>query len=305
MARPTTRPDPPKFSTSKGPLRALSGGGDSPHSMDLQTAIELPAPKRCTMARLLWSEWFSHRNLLLFFLVAWLAVFWAVPLLVHPLWLLAFAVVYALVAGPTLGGSDIINGCEEFILAFPPTRQERFRSRLMLGLLGLGLFTTMDLAVLGLNLSDVLARLFLSTGLIEPLQINQPELLYILVASFPVAVFAFSFSIAALARTRTVAFTSWLWGSLFALGALRLGLELEEWRWEHFNGRFSTPILIAASLSMLILSDRLYGLKEAGTEAPPLRMPLSWWGWMAAVLLAALGVAALLMWFATIFGRLL
>jgi len=313
MARPTIPRESLKPSAPGSSWHALRGGAGSPLSVSPQTAIsaetpgtlEQPAPKRSTLALLLWSEWFSHRNLLLFFLLAWLALFWAVPLVAHPLWLLAFAVIYALVAGPALGGSDVINGCEEFMLAFPPTRRERFRSRLLLGMVGLGLFTAMDVAVLGLNLSDVLARLFLSTGLIEPLQINQPELLYMLVAAFPAAVFAFSFSIAALARTRTVAFTSWLWGSLFALGALRLGLELEEWRWDHFNGRFSTPILIAAILSVLILSDRLYGWKEAGAEAPPLRIPLSWWGWMAAVVLAALGVTALLMWFATNFGRLL
>lgn len=267
-----------------------------------------PAPvelRPVSIGALLWSEWFSHSKLLLAFLVAWLVLFWAVPLLVHPLWILAYGVVFALVAGPSMGGTDVINGCEEFMLAFPATRKGRFRARMTLGLGGLVLFTAMDLGVLGLNLSDVLARLFLSTGLMQPVQINQPGLLYGLVAAFPAAVFAFSFAIAALARTRTVAFTSWLWGSLFALGILRGSLEMEEALFERFNGAAATPLLTVATAGVLWLADKLYQLKEAGTEAPPLKIPLSWWGWMVAVALAAIGVVALIDWFASNFVRLI
>ena len=191
------------------------------------------------------------------------------------------------------------------MLSLPPTRRQRLRARWVLGLGGLLLFTVLDLAALGLNLSDVLARLFLSTGLMQPVQLNQPDLIYGLVIAFPGAIFAFGFAMASIARSRTVAMTSWLWGSLFALGTLRLGLELEEARWDEFNGRFVIPLLLAVSVGVLLLVDYMYGWKEAGAEAPPLRIPLSLWGWILALLLAAIGVGALLTWFASNFGKLL
>lgn len=289
------------------PRERLSGAKASDNPLSVVEAEVEPAvdPKPFGFRVLLWSEWFSHSKLLLAFLVAWLVAFWAVPLVAHPLWILAFGVVYALVAGPAMGGSDVIHGCEEFMLALPPKRRQRLRARWVLGLGGLLLFTVLDLAALGLNLTDVLARLFLSTGLLQPVQLNQPGLLYGLVGAFPAAIFAFGFAMAAIARSRTVAMTAWLWGGFFALGTLRLGLELEEWRWDEFNGRFVTPLLAGASIGVLLLVDYMYGWKEAGAEAPPLRIPLSLWGWILALLLAAIGVVALLVWFASNFDKLL
>lgn len=301
MSRPAI-PDArePRGTPPMGVVLALDGGPSKPAPEDADT----DAGAGIGLRPLLWAEWFSHSKLLLLFLCSWLLVFWAVPLVVHPLWILAFAVVYALVMGPAIGGADVIHGCEEFMLALPPARRQRFRARWILGLGGILLFTFLDLAALGLNLSDVLARLFLSAGLIEPLQLSQPGLLYGLVGAFPAAIFAFGFAMASLARSRTVAITAWLWGTLFALGTLRIGLELEEWRWDEFNGRIVTPLLVVATAGVLGLAEKLYGLKEAGAEAPPLKIPLSWWVWMLALLLAALGVAALLGWFATTFGKL-
>ncbi len=260
------------------------------------------------LGTLLWSEWFAHSRLFLFFLLGWLAVIWVLPLVAQPLWVVSFPILYALVAAPAFGGADVIHGCEEFILSMPPTRSERFVSRLLFGGGSLLLFTGMTLAALNLNLSDVLNRLFLNTGLIQGLQglqVRQPQLLYSLVVVFPFSVFATGFSMAALARTRTVAFSAWVWGSLVALGTLRLGLWLEESRWDQLTGAISVPLLLALDFLVLLTTWRLYLRKEAGADASPLRIPLSWWGWLLAVLVAGGLVAALIAWFASNFSRIL
>ncbi|MSU34048.1 MAG: hypothetical protein EXS36_02850 [Pedosphaera sp.] len=257
---------------------------------------------------LLWSEWFAHSRLFLFFLLCWLAVIWLLPLVAQPLWVVLFPILYALVAAPAFAGADVIHGCEEFMLSMPPTRSERFSSRLLFGGGSLLLFTGMTLAALNLNLSDILNRLFLNTGLIQGLQglqVRQPRLLYSLVVVFPFTVFASSFSMAALARTRTVAFSAWVWGSLVALGTLRLGLWLEESLWEQLTGAISVPLLVALGFLVLLAAWRLYLRKEAGADASPLRIPLSWWGWLLAVLIAGGLVAALIAWFALNFERIL
>ena len=75
---------------------------------------------------LMWGEWFTHARLLLFFLVAWLAAFWLIPLVAHPLWILMVGIAYALATGPAFGGANTMDGCEEFSFALPATRRQRF-----------------------------------------------------------------------------------------------------------------------------------------------------------------------------------
>src|SRR6476646_7921927 len=112
---------------------------------------------------LAWCEWYAHSRLLLFCLAAWLACVWVLPLYASPAWILVFGPCFALIAGPVFGGNDISEGCEEFTLSLPPTRSERYLSRLIVGGGALLLFTAMDLSALGLDLSQVLARLYVSS----------------------------------------------------------------------------------------------------------------------------------------------
>src|SRR5215831_3997293 len=75
---------------------------------------------------LMWCEWYAHSKLLLFFLAAWLACVWVLPLYGNPAWILLFGTFYAILAGPIYGGSDTLEGVEEFTLALPPTRRQRY-----------------------------------------------------------------------------------------------------------------------------------------------------------------------------------
>ncbi len=247
---------------------------------------------------LLWSEWFIHSRLLLVFIWGWLAAVWILPLVTHPLWVLVVSVVYALIAGPAIGGSDVVHGCEEFTFTLPATRENRFWARLMLGGGGLLVLTIITVFSLDANLSDILLRIFLDSGL-GGVEFRRPELLYGLLFAFPFDIFAIGFSVAALTTRRTVAFTAWVWGALGALSTLRGGAYFEEMLWGRLTGRLTVPALLVSGLGILVVARYGYARKEAGASGTPLRMPLSWWGGMGLVALAVAAIFALLGWLAT------
>ena len=252
---------------------------------------------------LLWAEWFAHQRLLVVWAFVWLAAVWILPLALNPLWMLSVGVAFALVAGPAFGGTDVIHGCEESTFAGAPTRGQRYLARLLVGggaVLG---FSGISVMALEGNLSDVLLRLVLATGS-APAQVSRPEMLYALVFAVPWTVFALGFALAALATSRTVAFTSWIWAALGSLALLRGGLQLEEIRWDTLNGRIALPLLLSLSAMTLWVAGRFYRRKEAGGVTAPLRVPPSFWGWVAGLVIATLGVVLLVAWFIGNFTRM-
>lgn len=257
-----------------------------------------------TWRALIWSEWFAHSRLLLGFLLGWLAVVWLLPLVAHPLWILGYGLVVAMIAGPAFGGADVINGCEEFSFAWPVTRRQRFGARVLVGGTALLTLSLLSVAALEGNLSDVLLRVFVSSGL-PAVQIGQPLLLYGLVLVVPFTVFAFGFGLAALSRSRTFSVMSWLWGVLGALIVLRGTVQLEEMRFERLTGYFSVPALALVSIGVLWVCSRFYGRKEAGTDSGGLRMPPGWWIAVVAVAVAVGAIVFLGAWFAENLSRLI
>jgi hypothetical protein len=240
---------------------------------------------------LLWAEWFAHSRLLLVFLALWLVAVWALPLVAHPGWILLLGGVYALLAGPAYGGADVLEGCEEFAFSLPATRADHYLARLTVGagtFLGL---TAINLLALGLDLPHVLARLYIETGLIKPLPILKPGLLYGLVVAFPFAVFAFSFTLSAIAHSRVMILMAWFWGGLAALLVLQLGFWYEDLAWESLTGFFSCPLLIAAGVASLWTGLCVYRRKEIGQPSTPITLPGHWWIW---IILFLIGVAAAL-----------
>ena len=291
-----------KHPSSHSPLRIVD---DDPAEAVLSPPRSKPTPAGWwRMARaLVWSEWFAHQHLLLVFAFLWLAAVWLLPLVLNPLWTLGAGTAFALFSGPAFGGSDVIHGCEEFSFAGAPTRGQRYLARMAVGGGAVLLFCGFSVAALEGNLSDVLLRLVLATGS-TPAQVSRPEMLYALVFAVPLTVFALGFTLAAMAPSRTVAFTSWIWAALGALALLRGGLQLEEIRWDTLNGRFALPLLLVVSGMTLWVGGRFYRRKEAGSGNVPLRVPPSFWGWVAGLVIAALGLVALVSWFIGNFDRL-
>lgn len=242
---------------------------------------------------LLWAEWFAHSKMLLFFLGLWLATVWTLPLFAHPEWILALGVLYALVAGPAYGGSDVIHGCEEFALALPATRRERYWVRAGVGLGTLLVLTAFNLLALGLDLPYVLARLSIDTGLLRPAPQLKPGLLYGLVAALPVAVFCLGFALSAIAHSRGLILTAWFWATLAGLLVLQAGFWYEDSLWDTLTGYFSFPLLLLVGLGGLWYGGRLYARKEVAEAAAPLTLPARWWLWLAGFAVG-LGLALLL-----------
>ncbi|MFO1496789.1 MAG: hypothetical protein U1G07_00075 [Verrucomicrobiota bacterium] len=237
---------------------------------------------------LLWCEWFAHSRLLLAFLVFWLVCVWGLPLFTHSGWILLIAGAFALVGGPAYGGGDTIEGCEEFSFSLPATRAERYLARLTVGGGALFLLTMLDLLALGLDLPQSLARLYIDTGLLKPLPIVKPRLLYGLVLAFPFAVFAFSFALAAISHSRMLIITAWLWSLLGAMAITHLAFRYEEAVWAEFNGFCSAPLLIILGLAALVGGYRAYLVKEIGQDHRPWTLPPHFWLWL---LMLAAGLA--------------
>jgi hypothetical protein len=280
------------------------------HPPELRLVEEEPEPAPTPRTRfrlwrgLLWNEWFAHSRLIVVFLFVWLAAVWLLPLVLHPLWILVVGVLYALVAGPAFGGADVIDGSEEFTFSLPTTRSQQLAARIAVSGAGLMALTLMNVMALDANLSDLLVRLFLDSGL-GGVEVRQPEMLLGLVFAFPFAIYACGFSVAALATSRTVAFTAWVWGALGALATLRGAAMLEESLSDRLTGRITVPSLLLVGLACLTVAVRLYSRKEAGPAGSPLHMPWSWWGGLALLLAAAAGVALLLSWLSVYIARLL
>jgi hypothetical protein len=256
---------------------------------------------------LLYGEWHAHSRLILFFLGAWLVTVWFVPRLSNPGWILAFGSVYAFIAGPAMGGRDVLEGCEEFVFSMPATRSDWFLARWLFGAGLLLAFTLLDLLALGLDVSQAMTRFYLDTGLMEYKGVPQPGMLYGLILAFPLAVYSISFALASNARSRGLIASSTLWAGLAGLAVLRLGFLYEFWRWHAWTGYFAGPALVAAALLAFIFGWRRFCAKEVVQPAKPWNMPPYWWAW-ALLILGSLALTAFLLHslgaeFAQILGR--
>jgi len=239
---------------------------------------------------LLWCEWYAHSKLLLFFLAAWLASIWILPVCANPAWILVCGALFAIVAGPAYGGSDTSEGCEEFTFALPPTRGERYLARLTVGGGALLLITAMDLLALGLDLSQILAKLFVESGLIHPWPVFKSGLLFGLVLVLPLSLFAFSFVISAITRSRALLLSAGLWSILISLAVLRFCFWYEELVWGKLNGLFSCPVLLFLSAAVAGAGYLAYQRKEIGRYSTPIAIPARWWLWII-LFLAGLVIA--------------
>jgi len=254
-----------------------------------------PAGRRRAFWRgLLWGEWYAHSRLILFFLGAWLLAAWILPQFANPGWILSFGCVFALVAGPAMGGKDVLDGCEEYGFSLPATRAEWFMARWGLGTAMLMLFTLLDLLALGLDLSQAMTRFYLDTKLIEPKGVPRTALLYGLTLAFPLACFSGTFALAANARGRGLVLSAPLWGGLIALAVLRLGLLYEFWEWQVWNGYLACPALLASAGAAAGFGLWRFRQKELVPPTRPWNMPSLWWLWVLLVV-GSLGLITFLL----------
>jgi hypothetical protein len=154
-------------------------------------------------------------------------------------------------------------------------------------------FIVLDLLALGLDLPQFLARFYIDTGLLKPVPVLKPRLLYGLVLAFPVAIFAYSFALAAISHSRMLILTAWFWSLLSAMSVTHLAFRYEDLMWGELNGYCSGPLLLLTGLGSLWAGYRAYLLKEIGHHQGPLTLPPHFW-WWALILAAGVGLAFLL-----------
>lgn len=271
--------------------------GEQLLSKDVKSHPECISPGRTgwrwpVLQGLIWAEWFAHSKLLLTFVVLWLLSVWTLPLFAHPSWILLLGGIYAIFAGPAYGGGDVLDGSEEFIFSLPPTRAERYFARFVIGAGTLFFLTAINLLALGFELPQVLARLYIKSGLIKPAPVLKPGFLYGLVLAFPFAIFVFSFVLSALTHSRILILTGWFWAVLLALIGVKFCFWYEEFVADKLTGFFACPFLFLVSFAALWAGYRLYRQKEVGQAAVPITLPGRWWLW---ILVFLLGLALVMM----------
>ena len=269
----------------------MVNGVEEPPVDEIPPAASVPRePDRASLRvwrALLWCEWFAHSQTLLIFLGVWLVAVWTLPLFTHSAWILLLGVVYALIAGPLYGGGDTLEGCEEFTFALPVTRGERFLARLVVGggtVLGLGL---MNVVALGIDLPQVLAGIYVRTGLSRSAPMLKPGLLYAIVLALPFCIFSIAFALSAATHSRMFILASWLWAGLGALSLLQIGFWYEQLVMEQINGVAGCASLGAASVGALWRGYAVFRKKEIGKPSMPVTLPGLWWLWSLLLVLGA------------------
>ncbi len=230
---------------------------------------------------LIWCEWFSHSYLLLTFLGIWLLGVWVLPLAAHPGWILLVAALFAMLAGPAYGGGDVIEGAEEFTLALPATRGERYLARLTVGGGATLFFSALDLACLQLDWSQAIGSFFLDTRILSVSELAQPGLVYGFSMTLPFTLFSTSFVIAAIAHSRILALSSWFVGGMAALIWTQVGNWYENWVWGEIRGWFTAFVCLLWSGMCLFFGYYRYVNKEVGPESQPTPIPGKFWLWLA------------------------
>ncbi len=237
-------------------------------------------------------EWLRHGNLVVLYLTAWIVAGWVVPAIDHPGWVLALAGWYALVAGHRFGASEAEDGSEEFALALPPTRGQRYLARLLVGgsplavLSGLGTFAVRH------DLPPRLWALLVDSGFAEPFAARGEGLVEGLALVLPAAVFGVSFAFAAGASPARAA-SAWAVGGLAGGGLLAATLALEFRLLGTAGGSLSIPALAVLASGAPVAGWVAYRRRELPARPAPVESADRWWvgalvGFLALLVLLSL-----------------
>ncbi len=247
-------------------------------------------PAMKTFRGLLWGEWLAHRRLLGLFAGAWFLGVWVLVLFIHPLTILIFGALYAILAGQMAGGRDALENITEFSLALPYTRRQLYLSRLIFSGAPLLVFLSAGLIAFHFELPQALWSLAVDSGFTEPFRPCESAWHGFALAA-PLSLYAWTFAWASLARSAgevSYAFTA----ALAATGIqVLLACYLENQLWGGVKGQIGVPLLLANAVLIPFAGERLFRQKEGIPRSLlPARQALFW-------LVLILGAFLLLMFF--------
>lgn len=238
---------------------------------------------------LLWCEWYAHSRLILIFLVSWMVGVWVLSLTSNVVWIMLLGIIYSYFSGVLFGGSDVIQGMEEFSVSLPPSRGQRYIARLVVGGGSVILINSMSLLVLGTDLPQFLAGVTIESGLARTAIRSDLLPFYGILFGVPLVSFSICFVLSILGRSRMVVMVSWVWGALVTIFLLHFGIQYEEKVLGKFQGNVSIPLLFLVSFGVLVLGYRFFQVKDPGESGPPIAMPTRWWLWIILMILGVLG----------------
>lgn len=208
-------------------------------------------------------EWKPLRRLHGWFGIIWLLGLWIVPVIDHPGWLLFIGLAYVWAVVPSLAGSDVLDGTEEFSFSLPPGRGMLYAARLLIVLLALLLLTAVGGLAIALDLPPRLWSLVMDSGLAEPFPPVETRFMYGLAVVLPLSAAAIAFVLAALAGSRTRVGQSALI-AVVAVGLLALGaFYLDHLLWGEPRGWICLSMHGVLALALPAAGWRAFLRKEA------------------------------------------
>lgn len=237
------------------------------------------AGRKGLLRALYWQEWFAHGSELLLAMSFWLIGQWVLMLFFHPGWVIGWGTILAVWLGAGFAGADAHEGAEEFTLALPPQRAQRYHVRLGMSLSFLVLLLGVSLLAIRHDWPQRLWGLVVETGFTEPFKNEDsrvgPWLYYGLAIACPLAAYGVSFGMACLACTKDHVALSGLLGLLYTGAGVLVGQAIESWLWQSqssvqrqvMTGEYSFAIL--AVLAVLYLVVGYFGyLRKDGISRP-------------------------------------
>ena len=210
-------------------------------------------------------EWRPLRRLHGWFVIGWLIALWIVPVVEHPGWLLAIGLLYVWAVVPSLAGSDVLDGTEEFSFALPPGRGTLYGARWLIGSGHLLLLTAVGGLAIACDLPPRLWSLVADSGLAEPFPPVETRFVYGLAVLLPLSAMAIAFPLAALATSRGGVGSAPLVAAVL-VGLLTLGaFALEHRMWQELRGTICLLLHGMLVLVLPVLGWRAYLGKEAVT----------------------------------------
>ena len=248
---------------------------------------------------LLENEWRRHRHALTGLLLFWIIGFWILLLLPHPAFHMVVCLLYCvLFAGPQ-AGADVMDGTEEFSFALPTGRGPLFLARMTPGLAFILIVGGLGGLGSAFDLPQKLWSLVFGSGLTEPFVPVRDRFWYPLSVCIPLAVYAITFSLAALAKSRGPVGFAWMLGALGTGAIIGIATIMENLLWRNANTLLLCPLLIATATVVLVFGHQLYLRKEA-TKAGGQNAGSPLWGWSVVVIATLLFLLVAMAFFARV-----
>lgn len=257
-----------------------------------------PALRQRVLAGLYWHEWFAHGSQMLFVLSAWLIGQWILQVFLHPGWVIGWGCLMALWLGLVFAGGDALEGIEEFSLALPPMRGQRYVARLVVSLPFLLGLIGVSLLAIGLDWPQWVWGLLVETGFTRSLPHEDIDsYFYALAVACPLCAYGVTFGFAAMATSRDQVTLGVLFGVGYTVAGLVVGAAVEGWWFDGTNHKMTMGVafVVLMFLAGLLLMMGYNGYKRKdgisrpkGTASPEWREALIVTGGL--VLLAILAV---------------